>query len=428
MKLKQLKTFVFLVTFLTGTLTVYAQESNWYLGLGAGFHSNSMDFSDLDKEVFPKSKNLNGGVISLFAEGQFLNNHMLVVRPQLSYLQRGGKLMADITKGGTILNGYSTSLEDVYYKLNAHYLDVRVPVFFQFGNDDSRFRPYAGVIPTVGFPMYGDVSLQAETKAKSTLGYRVDLNSANISSTYFSVAPAVGMKFYFPVRGLANACFIGLEASYEIGLTDTYGKEKDGKAVDVLGGKSFKLAGTRKFQGFEVNLTVGIPLSISDRAPQKVAYTPEPAPVVVPAPAPRPKPVAKKRKPCYTLEEFSDMISRGENVVGLTVCAVDAINFDFGKSSIKKESYPYLRQLAGILIRTNSKVEVKGHTDNVGSDQYNMDLSRKRAKSVRDFLVRLGVKKDNLSYSYYGSTVPLTTNDTDEGRTLNRRVEFEIIK
>lgn len=423
MTLKQLKTFVFLVTFLAGTVTAYAQESNWYLGLGTGFHSNTMKFSDLDKDMFPKSQNLNGGVISVFAEGQFLKNHMLVVRPQLSYLQRGGKLFSENTKG-IILNG-STSIEEYYYKLNAHYLDVRVPVFFQFGNDDSRIRPYVGFIPTVGFPMYGDVSLQAESKAKVTGGYRVDLNSANISSTYFAVAPALGVKFYFPVRGLANACFLGLEASYEIGLTDTYGKEKDGKAIDVLGGRSYKLEGTRKFQGFEVNLTVGIPLRLSDPAPKAVVRVPEPLPVAASEPAPKP---VKKRKPCYTLEEFEDMIKKGETVIGLTICAVDAINFDFGKSSIKKASYPYLQQLARILINTNSRVEVKGHTDNVGSDDYNMELSRKRAKAVMDHLVRQGVKKENLSYSYYGSTIPLATNDTDEGRTLNRRVEFEILK
>lgn len=424
MKLKQLKTIVFLVTLLTGTVTVYAQESNWYLGLGTGFHSNSMKFSDLDKDMFPKSQNLNGGVISVFAEGQFLKNHMLVVRPQLSYLQRGGKLISE-KANGIVLNG-STSIEELYYKLNAHYLDVRVPVFFQFGNDNSSIRPYVGFIPTAGFPMYGDVSLQAESKLKATGGYRVDLNSANISSTYFAVAPALGVKFYFPVRGLANACFLGVEASYEIGLTDTYGKEKDGKAIDVLGGKSYKLAGTRKFQGFEVNLTVGIPLRISDSKPKAIAQVPEPLPVAAyESPAPQP---VKEHKPCYTLEEFEDMINKGETILGLTICAVDAINFDFGKSSIKRESYPYLQQLANILIKTNSRVEVKGHTDNVGSDDYNMELSRKRAKAVMNHLIRQGVKKENLEYSYYGSTKPLTTNDTDEGRTLNRRVEFEIIK
>ncbi len=412
MKRKQLKTLFLLVAVLTGTVSASAQGSNWYLGLGTGFHSNTMKFSNLDKAIYPKSDNLNAAAISVFVEGQFLNNHMLIVRPQFSYLQRGGKLKG---KGG----GY-------YYKMDAHYLDFRLPILFQIGNDNSRIRPYIGVVPTAGFPMYGDISLQSETKEKTTSGYRVDLNSANISSTYFAVSPAIGVRWYFPVRGLANACFLGIEGSYEIGLTDTYGKEKDGKAVDVLGSKAFKLAGTRKFQGFEVNLTVGIPLHISDGTPKKVVVEPEPVHVVTPVPTPKPE--VEKRKPCYTLEEFTDMLEKGESIVGLTICAVDAINFDFGKSSIKEESYPYLQQLANILIRTNSKVEVKGHTDNVGNDDYNMDLSRKRAKAVRDQLVRLGVKQNNLSYSYYGASMPLTTNDTEEDRTLNRRVEFEILK
>ena len=408
----KLKLFVFLVALSTWTVSVDAQESNWYLGLGTGFHSNTMKFSNLDKEMYPKSENMNNGVISVFAEGQFFKNHMLMVRPQFSYLQRGGKLIGKD--------------EGYYYKLDAHYLDFRIPVFFQFGNDDSRFRPYVGVLPIAGFPIYGDVSLQAESETKATSGYRVDLNSANISSTYFAVSPAIGVKWYFSVRGIANACFLGLEASYEIGLTDTYGKEKDGKAIDVVGGNAYKLKGSRKFQGFEINLTVGIPLHVSDRTPKKVVVQPEPVPVVTVAPVTKPE--IKKQKPCYTLEEFADLIGREEKVVGLTICAIGAINFDFGESTIKKESYPYLQQLAEILIRTNSKVEVKGHTDNVGSDDYNMELSRKRAKAVRDQLVRLGVKKDNLSFSYYGSSIPLTTNDTDEGRTLNRRVEFEIQK
>ena len=136
----------------------------------------------------------------------------------------------------------------------------------------------------------------------------------------------------------------------------------------------------------------------------------------------------KKQKPCYTLEEIDEMISRRESVIGKTICAVDVINFDFNKATIKRESYPYLQRLAKTLTRTNAKVEVKGHTDNVGSDEYNMDLSKKRAKAVHDYLVRLGVNPNNLSYSYYGYRQPLTDNDTEEGRTMNRRVEFEFLK
>ena len=91
------------------------------------------------------------------------------------------------------------------------------------------------------------------------------------------------------------------------------------------------------------------------------------------------------------------------------------------------ESFEYLDKIAAILIKTQVRVEVKGHTDNVGSEEVNMKLSKERAKAVVNYLVRKGVGKDKISYSYYGMSEPLTTNDTEEGRTMNRRVEFEIL-
>ena len=121
------------------------------------------------------------------------------------------------------------------------------------------------------------------------------------------------------------------------------------------------------------------------------------------------------------------MVDRNESVVGKTICAIDVINFDFAKSNIKMESFEYLDKIAAILIKTQVRVEVKGHTDNVGSEEVNMKLSKERAKAVVNYLVRKGVGKDKISYSYYGMSEPLTTNDTEEGRTMNRRVEFEIL-
>ena len=121
------------------------------------------------------------------------------------------------------------------------------------------------------------------------------------------------------------------------------------------------------------------------------------------------------------------MVDRSESVVGKTICAIDVINFDFAKSNIKMESFEYLDKIAAILIKTQVRVEVKGHTDNVGSEEVNMKLSKERAKAVVNYLVRKGVGKDKISYSYYGMSEPLTTNDTEEGRTMNRRVEFEIL-
>ena len=74
------------------------------------------------------------------------------------------------------------------------------------------------------------------------------------------------------------------------------------------------------------------------------------------------------------------------------------------------------------------RVEVKGHTDNVGTEDFNVKLSRDRAEEVVKYLTRQGVSESNLSYSYYGMSRPLASNDTEDGRKMNRRVEFEILK
>ncbi|MFX7844999.1 hypothetical protein ABTK14_22370, partial [Acinetobacter baumannii] len=82
-----------------------------------------------------------------------------------------------------------------------------------------------------------------------------------------------------------------------------------------------------------------------------------------------PKPVVEEKaeeKPCYTLEEIIEMMAKNQNVRGKTICAIDAVNFDYGKSSIKSESYDYLDKLAQTIIRTNASIKVKGHTDNIG--------------------------------------------------------------
>ena len=125
-------------------------------------------------------------------------------------------------------------------------------------------------------------------------------------------------------------------------------------------------------------------------------------------------------------EEIDEMMAKNKSVDGKTICAIDAITFEFGKSNIKPESYDYLDKLAQTIRRSNRHVEVKGHTDNVGGDEFNMNLSRDRAKAVVNYLVSKGVNPDKLTYSYYGMRRPLSDNDTEEGRAKNRRVEFTI--
>jgi len=72
------------------------------------------------------------------------------------------------------------------------------------------------------------------------------------------------------------------------------------------------------------------------------------------------------------------------------------------------------------------KIEISGHTDNKGSAKANQALSERRAKTVVDYLLGQGILKDRLTYKGYGQTQPIATNDTDEGRQLNRRTEFKI--
>jgi outer membrane protein OmpA-like peptidoglycan-associated protein len=106
------------------------------------------------------------------------------------------------------------------------------------------------------------------------------------------------------------------------------------------------------------------------------------------------------------------------------------IYFDYDRASFKTESYSDLNKLESML-RQNSqiKVEISGHTDNYGHWQYNRTLSQKRAEAVKDFLTKKGIDSRRIKAVGYGESKPLATNDDeDEGRELNRRVEFKVLQ
>ena len=108
-----------------------------------------------------------------------------------------------------------------------------------------------------------------------------------------------------------------------------------------------------------------------------------------------------------------------------------AILFDFNKATLKPESKDELDKLGGILVQVpDLKIEIGGHTDAIGSDATNMKLSDERAKAVRDYLVTnfSQINADNLISKGYGESKPVASNDTNEGRAKNRRVEFKILK
>jgi outer membrane protein OmpA-like peptidoglycan-associated protein len=103
------------------------------------------------------------------------------------------------------------------------------------------------------------------------------------------------------------------------------------------------------------------------------------------------------------------------------------VYFDFNKATIKPVSFPLLDDVAQAMKdNPKIKVEVQGHTDSVGDDNYNLKLSQSRAESVRNYLIKKGISSDRMAAKGYGENVPIADNRTKEGRDQNRRVEFVI--
>ncbi|MBT3258316.1 MAG: OmpA family protein [Deltaproteobacteria bacterium] len=99
--------------------------------------------------------------------------------------------------------------------------------------------------------------------------------------------------------------------------------------------------------------------------------------------------------------------------------------FDFDKSNIKPQYYRFLDDAAKVFeMNPSIKVEVQGNTDNIGTAKYNMGLSLRRANAVMQYLINKGVAQSRLNARGFGFSRPVATNDTDEGRALNRRVEL----
>ncbi|MBW2642104.1 MAG: OmpA family protein [Deltaproteobacteria bacterium] len=105
------------------------------------------------------------------------------------------------------------------------------------------------------------------------------------------------------------------------------------------------------------------------------------------------------------------------------------VMYDFDSAEIKSEAYPMLDEAVLILGKNPElKVEIDGHTDNVGPAAYNMNLSERRAKAVMQYFVDKGVEAQRLTTKGFGSTNPAASNDTKEGRAKNRRVELTPVK
>jgi OmpA-OmpF porin, OOP family len=113
------------------------------------------------------------------------------------------------------------------------------------------------------------------------------------------------------------------------------------------------------------------------------------------------------------------------NGCGLALVKLKGIHFDFDSAALTSKAKSILDRAMPTLRQNQSKnVVVEGHTDTIGSDTYNLDLSQRRAQSVINYLVSNGANSARLTAKGLGETSPVSSNDTQEGRALNRRVEI----
>ena len=103
-------------------------------------------------------------------------------------------------------------------------------------------------------------------------------------------------------------------------------------------------------------------------------------------------------------------------------------NFEFNKTEVSESSYPLLDKVVKIMMENpDLAMEIAAHTDNIGSFEFNLELSQQRAQSIVQYLVSKGVDNIRLIGKGYGESRPIDTNSTEEGRMSNRRVEFIIL-
>lgn len=252
-------------------------------------------------------------------------------------------------------------------------------------------------------------------------GDKKDFNTPNIDA---------GLGYLFQLSAGRYDYGIRAEARYRVGRREQDYNDRD---IDLDAPKRFRQA--------VVNIGLYLPLGL-----RPVPPPPPPAPVVVPAPPacsdgvdndmdgvidfPADKGCSAaddndEVNPCKAPEP-GERISLGGCGTG-DVIVLRGVNFEFDKAVLTVNAKTILDNVAEELtVYPSINVELDGHTDARGSDEYNQDLSERRAQSVSAYLQEKGIGGDRLTAVGFGESQPVADNETDEGRELNRRVELKV--
>lgn len=178
-----------------------------------------------------------------------------------------------------------------------------------------------------------------------------------------------------------------------------------------------------------VGLAAAVPLvalvALVSSAAQPGPVPPAPAPAAAPLPLPSPTPEAGEAEVQQILTDL-DAVDTDK---GLVVRLPEQVLFDFNRADLRGDAAATLDKVAQVIgFYTEATVEVQGHTDDVGDNDYNQRLSEARAGTVRDRLSAIAaVSPDRFVITGFGESQPLSPNDSDDSRQRNRRVEVVLV-
>ncbi|MCK9182863.1 MAG: OmpA family protein [Fibrobacteraceae bacterium] len=380
--------------------TTSSYLNRFSVGLRLGLNFSTMAYSDPTIDNYAYSPQA-GGIFGFLVEYEFSKH--IAFRTDFLFLEKGGEISD---------NGFS-------YEFHPWYADMAFPIIYQFDPVGS-IRPYFFTAPVLGFAYGGNIHIEEGNDSWST-----GISDASIAPLEFSLMVGAGVKF--PTRIKNHIVVPSMELSYCAGLTNTYSdQELNGKA-NGLNQSVYSIDGKRKNRGVQITFAVAVPLSEFKKSVKKKTEPVHEKEAVVPQPTPDTSGDVPSIS-CSSIEEINQLIDAKQSVNSKIICMTN-LNFKWNESALDENSKEYLSEIVLLLKRIPTmKMNISGHADSTGSAQYNMKLSKERALQAYEYLIGHGIVKDRLQYIYFGASRPLYTNDTEEHRAQNRRVEFEIVE
>lgn len=397
------------------------------IGVRTGINFSNMVYSHEPLDRY-EHKIHRVGMIGLFAEMP-LGRTPLSLRPEVTLISRGTTL----------------TWKDVNYDFMAHYVDLRLPITYNFKMMNEHVSPYLMVVPQFNKPFDGIITYSADdyNPSVSTPITKADIRPYDISCMF-----GAGIDFRVDFEKLP--VYISLEAGYNMGFVNNFAHREQFEATEnpsvilnnFFGAELWKEK--RHNRGVEVAVRVALPIDreFVRRYREKRLGVPDtvwrtqtdtvigPTDTVIVErvmPEKRMKEVNYQTKECFTIAELYNLMEQGVDITGKRICMFD-INFDFDSYKIRPESEKPLNELTQMMLEyPQMTVEVYGHTDSIGPVDYNQRLSENRANAVREYISNHGISPARIKSFGYGLKYPIDDNSTEQGRFRNRRVEFEVI-